>query len=147
VTVDYQQMVEELTQEYEKAKARTGELRREVSELNATATAPRETVKVTVGAQGDVRSIEFPTSAYKRMPPAELSAALMETINEAKDKAHEMLNELMTPSMPGGLKFMEVMQGKVEPSALGDARPGMPGIVRDYLSGGPAAAEGVDGNG
>jgi DNA-binding protein YbaB len=118
VTVDYQQLIEQLTEEYEKARAHTVELRREISELTASATAPRETVKVTVGAQGDVRSIEFPAGAYKRMAPAELSAAVMATINEAKDKAQRMLSELMAPELPAGVNFLDVMQGKAELPAM-----------------------------
>jgi DNA-binding protein YbaB len=118
VTVDYQQLIEQLTEEYEKARAHTVELRREISELTASATAPRETVKVTVGAQGDVRSIEFPAGAYKRMAPAELSAAVMATINEAKDKAQQMLSELMAPELPAGVNFLDVMQGKAELPAM-----------------------------
>lgn len=118
MTVDYQQLIEQLTEEYEKARAHTVELRREISELTASATAPRETVKVTVGAQGDVRSIEFPAGAYKRMAPAELSAAVMATINEAKDKAQQMLSELMAPELPAGVNFLDVMQGKAELPAM-----------------------------
>jgi DNA-binding protein YbaB len=118
VTVDYQQLIEQLTEEYEKARAHTVELRRAISELTASATSPRETVKVTVGAQGDVRSIEFPAGAYRRMAPAELSAAVMATINEAKDKAQRMLSELMAPELPAGVNFLDVMQGKAELPAM-----------------------------
>jgi DNA-binding protein YbaB len=114
MAVDHEQLIEQLTEEYEKARARTVELRRKISELTASATAPRETVKVTVGAQGDVRSVDFPTGAYKRMAPAELSAALMAAISEAKDKAQGMLNELMAPAMPAGLDFLELMRGEAE---------------------------------
>jgi len=140
MSVDYQQLIEELTEEYEKARARTGELRQKISELTASATSPRESVKVTVGAQGDLRAIEFPTSAYKRMPPAELSGALMAAINEAKEKAQGMLNELMAPSMPAGASFLDLVQGKAELPALKGAEPGMPSIVREYLSGNDTAS-------
>jgi DNA-binding protein YbaB len=123
MTVDYRRMIEELTEEYEKARAHTGELRREISELTASATAPRETVRVTVGAQGDVRSIEFRGSAYKRMAPAELSAAVMATISQAKDKAQRKLSELMAPELPPGVNFLDVLQGKAELPAMAKFDP------------------------
>ena len=118
MTVDHERIIEQVSEEYEKVRAHTEELRREITALTASATAPRETVKVTVGAQGDVRSIEFPAGAYKRMAPAELSAAVMATINEAKDKAQQMLSELMAPELPAGVNFLDVMQGKAELPAM-----------------------------
>ncbi|HEY6494971.1 MAG TPA: YbaB/EbfC family nucleoid-associated protein [Trebonia sp.] len=143
MTVDPQRMIEELTQEYEKARARTGEVRRQIAQLTATAVSPRESVKVTVGAQGDVRSIEFPTSAYKRMPPAELSEALMAAIGEAREKATGMLSELMAPSMPAGVNFVDLVRGEVKLPSLDGGGPGMPDMVRDYLAGGTAMAKDV----
>jgi len=143
--IDFHRFIDELTQEYDKARERTGELRRKVSELTVTVIAPRETVKVTVGAQGDVRAIEFPTGAYKRMPPAELSAALMSALTEAKEKAQVQLGELMAPSMPKGLNFLDIMSGKADMPALDRAEAGLPGIVMEYLTDG-TAPPGPDGH-
>lgn len=140
----YEQMIEQLTEEYEKARARSGELRQQVRDLTASVTAPRETVKVTVGAQGEVRSIEFPTGAYKRMAPAELSTALMDALNEAKDKAQAMLSELLAPNMPAGMNFLDVIQGKAGMPALDGDGPGMPGFVRDYLAGNSVDRQGSE---
>jgi DNA-binding protein YbaB len=139
MSVDYHQLIEELTQEYDKARERTGELRRKVGELTVTVTAPRETVKVTVGAQGDVRAIEFPTGAYKRMAPTELSAALMSALTEAKEKAQVQLGELMAPSMPAGVNFLGIVSGQAEMPALDSAQAGLPRVVMEYLTDGTAA--------
>jgi DNA-binding protein YbaB len=135
---DYDQMIDELTAEYRKRRAKTGELQRKLKEITATATAPRSVVKVSVGAQGDVRDIEFPTGAYKRMAPAELTAALLATIADAKQKALEMVRELMEPELPKGSKFIDIFTGKAEmPDALPD-EPVMPDLVKEYLAHGRA---------
>jgi DNA-binding protein YbaB len=146
MSVDYHQLIEELRQEYEKARERTGELRRKVSELTVTVTAPRETLKVTVGAQGDVRAIEFPTGAYKRMAPAELSAALMTALTEAKEKAQVQLGELMAPSMPEGISFHDIVSGQADMPALNSVEAGMPRVVMEYLTDGAAAPGGTGGD-
>lgn len=146
MSVDYHRLIEELTREYARARERTGELRRKVSELTVTVTAPRETVKVTVGAQGEVRAIEFPTGAYKRMAPAELSAALMSALTEATEKARVQLGEIMAPSMPKGLNFLDVVSGKAGMPALDSAEAGLPGIVMEYLTDG-TATPGTGGHG
>jgi DNA-binding protein YbaB len=137
---DYDQIIEELTAEYQKRRAKTVELHRKLKEITATATASRSVVKVSVGAQGEVRDIEFPTGAYKRMAPAELTAALLATIAEAREKALAMVKELMEPEMPKGSNFIDVFTGKAElPDALPD-EPVMPDVVRDYLAHGRAGA-------
>src|SRR5579859_1130054 len=104
--------LEALMEEYRKRRARTAELQRQIREISATASTPRQTVKVKVGAQGDLQSIEFPTGAYKRMAPNELAEAIMAATAEAKVKAMEALRELMQPEMPAGLNFMDLIQGK-----------------------------------
>jgi hypothetical protein len=142
---NYQQMIDELTAEFHERRAKTTELHRKMKEITATATAPRSTVKVSVGAQGEIRGIEFPTGAYKRMTPTELSAALLETIGEAKQKALTMLRELIEPEMPEGSSgLLDVITGKSElPDVLPDG-PVMPDAVRQYLMNGrPGEGDGA----
>jgi len=129
----YDRQIEELTAEYHRRRAKAGELRRKISEISACVTAPREVVKVTVGAQGEVRAVEFPTGAYKRMAPAELAGTLMATIGEARDKALAALSDLMTPELPPGLNLVDLLQGKADlPGALPD-EPAIPDAVREYV--------------
>jgi hypothetical protein len=129
----YDRQIEELTAEYRRRRAQAGELRRKIGEISGCATAPREVVKVTVGAQGEVRAVEFPTGAYKRMAPAELAGTLMATIGEARDKALAAVGELMTPELPRGLNIVDLLQGKADlPGAL-PAEPAIPDAVREYV--------------
>lgn len=140
---DYDQMIEELTAEYERRRARTADLHRKLREITGTATAPRGVVKVTTGIQGEVRHIEFPTGAYKRMAPAELTATLLTTIGAAREKALTMVAELMEPELPKGSNFIDVFTGKAGPAGASPAGPAMPDAVRDYLAHGSTG--GTDG--
>jgi hypothetical protein len=103
-------------------------------------------VKVKVGAQGDLQSIEFPTGAYKRMAPNELAEAIMGAVAEAKAKASDQLRELMQPMLPRGIDFSELMQGKADMSKALPSDPAMPDAVRDYIATGrvPGAGGGLD---
>jgi DNA-binding protein YbaB len=140
--------LEVLMEEYRKRRARTAELQRRIREISATATTPRETVKVKVGAQGDLLGIEFPTSAYKRMAPNELAEAILAATAEAKAKALDALRELMQPELPAGLDFDDLIQGKADMTKALPADPAMPDAVRDYIGTGRVpgrAPGGIDG--
>ncbi|WP_435972359.1 YbaB/EbfC family nucleoid-associated protein [Streptomyces sp. Qhu_M48] len=58
--------------------------KRELDEATASVTSKDRMVSVTVGPQGQVVSLTFHTKAYQSMAPAELSAALVNVLNEAR---------------------------------------------------------------
>lgn len=142
----YNNEIEELLKEYRKRRADAGELQRRILAVSGTAVAVRQTVKVTVNAQGEITALEFPTGAYKRMAPAELTEAILATVREAKAKAVEALKELMDPELPNGLNFTELMQGKADLTAALPMDPSMPDAVREYVDSGRIAARDTGGN-
>lgn len=58
--------------------------KRELDAATASVTSKDHMVSVTVGPQGQVVSLTFHTKAYQSMAPAELSAALVTVLNEAR---------------------------------------------------------------
>jgi DNA-binding protein YbaB len=132
----YEQQAEELAAAYEAQRARTTELRRKITEATGTATSPRKSIKVTVSARGDVTAIEFPTEAYKRMPPKELSEALLATIGEARNKALESVRDAMAADLPKGLNFIEMLKGNANVAVSPPTEEDIPDFVRQHLSGG-----------
>src|SRR5258707_14622474 len=110
----FNEELDQLLEEYRKRRAEASERQRKIQEISATAAAPRQAVKVTVGAQGEITGLEFPTSAYKRMAPNELAEAILGAAREAKAKALDAYKELMTPIMPAGLNFLDLIQGKAD---------------------------------
>jgi DNA-binding protein YbaB len=126
--------VERLMREFRERRARAGQLQRQIAAISGTATAKRQAVKVTVGVQGNITALEFPTGAYKRMPPAELSEAILATAAAARQKALDNLSTLMVPLLPNGLNYLDLIQGKADtPSAL-PAEPPMSDEVRAYIA-------------
>ncbi|MFG3345739.1 YbaB/EbfC family nucleoid-associated protein [Streptomyces sp. NPDC048018] len=58
--------------------------KRELDAATASVTSKDHMVSVTVGPQGQVVSMTFHTKAYQSMAPAELAAALVGVLNEAR---------------------------------------------------------------
>lgn len=140
-TTPYDQGIEDLMALYHRQREEAVETRRRINEVTATATAPRQTVEVTVTAQGEVTAIDFPTGAFRRMAPKELSELLLATIRQARAEALQQVAELTSLGLPPGVSVADLLQGKADPTVLLSEDPTMPDSVRDYLaSGGPASS-------
>ncbi|MDI5968691.1 YbaB/EbfC family nucleoid-associated protein [Streptomyces sp. SL13] len=133
MTTPYDQGIEDLMALYRKQRQEAKETRRRINEITGTATAPRQTVKVTVTAQGEVTAIEFPTGAYHRMTPKELSEAMLTTIAQARAAALEQVGELTSLTLPPGVNAADLLQGRADPTLLLSEDPTMPDSVRDYI--------------
>ncbi|MFD8542561.1 YbaB/EbfC family nucleoid-associated protein [Streptomyces sp. NPDC059649] len=136
MTTPYDQEIDDLLALYRTQRAEAVETRRRINAVTGTATAPRKVVKVTVNAQGDVTQIEFPTGAYHRLPPKELSDVLLATIRQARASALEAAGELTSLGLPPGTSVADLLQGKADPSALLADEPDAPDSVRDYIENG-----------
>ncbi|MGW3980190.1 YbaB/EbfC family nucleoid-associated protein [Streptomyces mirabilis] len=114
----YDQQIEGLLAEYRKERSAAAERFRQVQEISATATAPRQSVKVTVGVRGDITALEFPTGAYRRMAPAELSQAILSAFQEARAKALAQLMGMDLGGVLSGMNPADLLEGKVDPAAV-----------------------------
>ncbi|MEU9133295.1 YbaB/EbfC family nucleoid-associated protein [Kitasatospora sp. NPDC048540] len=132
----YDQEIEELLALYQRQRAGAAETRRRINGTTGTATAPRQTVKVTANAQGEVTAIEFPTGAFRRLTPKELSEALLTTIAEARRDALEQVTHLTDLRLPSGASAAALLRGTADPADLLSEEPGMPDQVRDYIDNG-----------
>jgi DNA-binding protein YbaB len=95
-----------------------------VAEISATATAPKHAFEVTVGAQGEIKKLSFPTEAFRRMAPAELASVIEKTIGKARADAAKAMNKVMAPYLPEGFSLANVAAGKPDWDKLGfDALP------------------------
>ncbi|MET9915384.1 YbaB/EbfC family nucleoid-associated protein [Streptomyces sp. NPDC006476] len=134
MTTPYDRQIEELLQEYRRQRENALALRSRINETTGAATAPKQVVKVTVSAQGEVTAIEFPTGAFRRLAPKELADVLMSTIQQARVKAMTAVGELMNPHLPAGVTTADLLEGKADPTALLSEEPAMPDSVRDYVN-------------
>jgi DNA-binding protein YbaB len=129
----YADDIEELMAQYRERRARAGALQREVSGITGTAVAPRQSVKVTANAQGEITALEFPTGGYKRMTPNELAEVITATAREAKARALDGLKAVLLPQLPAGLNFMDLIQGKADLATVFPDEPPMLDAVRQYV--------------
>jgi DNA-binding protein YbaB len=91
---------------------RMAEVQHSIAELTATATAPRHALSVTVGGQGEVRDLSFPTDAYRSMAPAELAALIKKTIDKARLEVAQEMDRLLSGFLPEGFSMTEVAKGR-----------------------------------
>ncbi len=123
----------------------TAELRRQQERLQAVRSRLREVktkvrskdgmITVTLDGRGDVSSIAFNTAKFRRMAPAELGAALVETIRQARGQAHEQVASAYRQFLPSGLGLEDLLSGK------GDLNRMFDDVVRkanDIMAHGPA---------
>ncbi len=133
MSTPYDQGIEDLLALYHKQREEAAETRRRINEITGTGTAPRQSVKATVSAHGEVTAIEFPTGAYRRMAPKELSEALLTALAQAREAALTQVAELTSVGLPPGVATADLLQGRADPTVLLSEDPTMPASVRDYI--------------
>jgi DNA-binding protein YbaB len=98
------------------------ELRRQQERLQAVRSQLREVktkvrskdgmITVTLDGSGEVSSIAFNTAKFRRMAPAELGAALVETIGQARAQSREQMVNAYRPFIPAGVGLDDLFTGK-----------------------------------
>lgn len=110
--MSYDSHVDDLLVAYQQQRTSMTDLQNRMREISASATSPRKEVTVTVGRGGAITDIAFPTSAYKRMTPKELSAAIMQAFAEAKEQAMDQAAQLLGPLLPKGMDAAKMVRGE-----------------------------------
>jgi len=98
------------------------ELRRQQERLQAASSQLREAktkvrskdgmITVTLDGSGEISSIAFNTAKFRRMAPAELGAALVETIGQARAQSRERVMNAYRPFIPSGVGLDDLFAGK-----------------------------------
>jgi hypothetical protein len=122
----YEKMLEDALGAYQRQRERLTETKDRMDSLTSTATSARREVTATVGRTGELTELSFPTSAYKRMAPAELASVIVRTISEARQASIAASAEELAPMLPPGFSAEDMMSGKVDVRALFAAR--VPGL-------------------
>ncbi|WP_165777680.1 YbaB/EbfC family nucleoid-associated protein [Amycolatopsis antarctica] len=110
--------LEQLLAQYRRQYEGIQETQRSLKEISCTVTSPRRTVSVTAKHGGLISDVSFPTSAYKRMAPKELAAAITETIEKAQSEAAGEAADLLAPSMPEGVDVHKLFRGEGDLQSL-----------------------------
>lgn len=110
--------------------------RREAGEATVSVRSKDRMFTVTLGGQGELRDIKFHTTDYGSMPPAQLSALLVETVNSAREQLAAKVRATFEPLSGVGTALRTSMTG-------GSELDGVLGPLREMLR--PPGDEGKDG--
>ncbi|GID32213.1 YbaB/EbfC family nucleoid-associated protein [Paractinoplanes brasiliensis] len=131
--MDLSARVEGLFAEFERQRSNLNDAQEKMREVSETATSPRREVAVTVGQNGVLTGVQFPTSAFRRMTPGELSTVLMTTYAEAKDKALTRSAQILQPLMPEGADAATLMRGATAADTYMPDPASLPAELRDMF--------------
>ncbi|GLY00698.1 MULTISPECIES: YbaB/EbfC family nucleoid-associated protein [Actinoplanes] len=132
--MNYSERIESLFQEYEKQRNSLTDMQAKMSALSATAMSPRREVSVTVGQNGVLTDIQFPTSAHKRLTTADLTKLIMETYGDAKEQVMNQAAAVLSPMLPDGLDAQKLVRGQAGADAFLPKEPRMVTSVREILN-------------
>jgi DNA-binding protein YbaB len=98
--------VEEAIAEFKQQHDKLLETRQKLEKETASASSKDHLITVTATVAGAVKEIKFHRTDYASMPPAELSAVLVETISAAREKSATLAREAFLPfgGLAGGLR-------------------------------------------
>jgi len=126
--------LETIFEEYQRQRLSITELHQKIQAISVTAASARRELEVTVNHGGGVTDITFIGTGYRKLAPKDLSALIMRTIADAKEKAAAESAELLAPMMPAGLNARDLLAGRLGLDQLAPADgPRLPQIVREQL--------------
>lgn len=87
--------------------------RKQVEDTRVTARSADNLITVVTDGQGELVSITFNTARWRRMAPAELGAALVKTVNQAREDARAELMNSYSGVLPRPLVRLGAGGGRV----------------------------------
>jgi DNA-binding protein YbaB len=119
----YEELAGQALAAYQKRLDDLAESRRKLAEVSATVVAPRQVVSVTIGGQGEITDVKFPTGAYKNMTPAELAEVILKTAKDAREQALSKSAKVLAPVLPDGFSADAIMAGTADLKSMLPAEP------------------------
>ncbi|NUW45826.1 YbaB/EbfC family nucleoid-associated protein [Nonomuraea rhodomycinica] len=98
------QLVQDVNQQAEQAK----ELHRKARDLTGSSRSQDGMVTVTVGPQGELRSVEFDPRVYRELSPSELAACVVEQAALATRQVSDELRSLAGPLIADDVPFEDL---------------------------------------
>jgi DNA-binding protein YbaB len=111
--VDIEETMRQATEELRQQQARLRELREKARESSTTVRSADGMITVVVDGRGELSSIALNNAKWRRMPPAELCAALVKTISKARQESQEELLSAYGPLLPKGRGLPRSQDGRV----------------------------------
>jgi len=97
------------------------EFRAAMVERTTTVTSKNRMISATVGSGGKLVALAFKGNRYRNLPPAELSALVVETVSRAQRTAAKEAMEAAIGLMPNGLGLPAFASGDLDMDKMVDA--------------------------
>jgi DNA-binding protein YbaB len=114
VTFPLNENLDELLQNYQRKRDEMTELQERLRSASSTVTSDSGLVTVTIGGRGEITELKFNSQAYRKMPAAQLSQVILDTIAKAKRAASAQVRGAIAPLLPKGMNFDALMDGKFD---------------------------------
>jgi DNA-binding protein YbaB len=113
MALDSEEMMRQAQERLRQTEERLAKVRKEVEETRITVRSTDNMITVVVDGKGELVSIAFNTAKWRRMAPAELGAALVKTINKAKEDSRAELMQSYSGMMPKPLVPSGAAEGRI----------------------------------
>jgi DNA-binding protein YbaB len=114
---------EELLGEYDRVRANFAAMQQRLREVKGEAQSKDGSVRLTVGPQGNLLSLQLEPRAYRRLSPSELAGEILELSGQAGRDARGQLEQVMAPFLPTGVSYTDVMDGQADPATWAPKQP------------------------
>jgi DNA-binding protein YbaB len=113
MALDTEEIMRLADEQMRQAEVRLAQMRKKVEETRVTVRSADNLITAVVGGQGELVSVTFNTARWRRMAPAELGAALVKTINQAREESRAELVRCYSGMMPAGLRPAGAAGGRI----------------------------------
>ncbi|MGH3760918.1 YbaB/EbfC family nucleoid-associated protein [Actinophytocola sp.] len=111
---DHRAQVEELLAGYRRSREQLGAVHRKLTTLQQSATSEDGLVTVTVGAHGRLTELVIVDSAYRKLRPHELAAAIVKLTETAAAKVSRAAGETIAPLLPADTDPDALLRGTAD---------------------------------
>jgi DNA-binding protein YbaB len=104
MTVNPDERLRQALDDLRRQRAALSQAREKTRQRRTKVSSADQMVTVALDGNGELTSITFNTTKWRRLPPAELGAVLVQTINRARAENKEELVRAYAPFLPAGMR-------------------------------------------
>ena len=104
MALDSEEIMRQAQERLRQTQDQLATMRKKVEETRITVRSTDNMITAMVDGKGELVSITFTTAKWRRMAPAELGAALVKTINKAREESRAELMRSYSGMMPERLR-------------------------------------------
>jgi DNA-binding protein YbaB len=110
--------LDELLGDYDELRKGLARAQDKMRTMRATAASTDHTVAVTVDSRGWLAELRIEPRAYRRFSPSQLAGEIQRLAAEACATVTGDMAEVMTPFLPGGISYQDVISGDADPASV-----------------------------